>query len=324
MLIFFSCSKVQYSKSEERKRHSIRDSVLIYKVDGLKLFMDIALDVYDLDKSGGFLFFTKDSMDSELSKGVVQGLYRIEDTTAVDRAFQQAHLYLDSVDFNSYEQSLSYYYAAVSQVYYGLSYVPWNKLKIQFSLNNDYDKVEEITKFYEYIPINDVRLPSSDTLYALALKENDALLSCFSFFVLIQENNSFLPKYDDILDGRYYLDRLNSVYPPDKFSRINGLNAARFWYACHAYPAFLSDFKLSQMQNRTGYVQELLDLDKKVTQWYDSFLSEESVKSILAMSDEEFHELELATARYDYQFLKIAAESNKKVKELLEEQGSEE
>lgn len=81
------------SATASNKSYTTRDSVLVYKIQGLKEFIKVA------DYWG--------------------------DDTESYWAFEQANNILDSIsDYNKYEESLARIYAATSYVSYGLSYVP--------------------------------------------------------------------------------------------------------------------------------------------------------------------------------------------------------
>ena len=138
---------------------SIRDSVLIYKTQGLKEFIKVA------DYWG--------------------------DDTESYWAFEQANNILDSItDYSKYEESLARIYAATSYVSYGLSYVPSVlEASRQYHLgeSNTFPKVG--VKESGEIIIEDFNLPSNDTLYNVSRLEFRALYSMLYFYKAINIEN---------------------------------------------------------------------------------------------------------------------------------------
>ena len=134
-VLFMCLSACKQNRPVSNHQTSIRDSVLIYKTQGLKEFIKVA------DYWG--------------------------DDTESYWAFEQANNILDSItDYSKYEESLARIYAATSYVSYGLSYVPSVlEASRQYHLgeSNTFPKVG--VKESGEIIIEDFSLPSNDTLY---------------------------------------------------------------------------------------------------------------------------------------------------------------
>lgn len=239
---------------------SIRDSVLIYKIQGLKEF------IKDADYWG--------------------------DDTESYWAFGQANDILDSIsDDSEYDESLARIYAAVSYVSYGLSYVS-SVLAVsrQYSVgeSDSFPKVG-LTESVNII-INDYELPQNDTLYNVSRLELKALYSLLYFYKAIG-----IEGFDGLLYNYYrsmsYED-LFSKYPPQTAYRLSTLQNMAAWYNL-----IVTSAKMAYWENHgqspdfeTMPWKEFLEL----AMWHDALM--ENLNEYENMEDEEFYRIELKAA----------------------------
>ena len=142
-----ACTSGNKSESARQEATCIRDSVLIYKIQGLKAL------IKEADCWG--------------------------DDTESYWAYEQADSILNSItDYSPYYESLARIYSATSYVSYGLSYVPSvleASRQYHFGGSNTFPKVG--VKESGEIIIKDYNLPSNDTLYNVSRLEFRALCS---------------------------------------------------------------------------------------------------------------------------------------------------
>lgn len=302
ILLFVTCclsSSQKSSVSEPMNSFSKRDSVLIYKVEGMKLFMGFSLDLL----GGG------------------------DDTQYW--AFGQADSLLNAVDYQSYEESLARYYSAVSYINNGLSYIP----TIMKLSSNEGKPIEGfppigLSESVDLI-IENPNLSGSDRLKELSALECKALYSML--YNAKVRDVEFLVSYvsSNFEDVKYY-EQFYSSYSSENAYKLSSMRAMQLWfiflnvYPIQTYTMFDAAMKSEKKGElfRTFYKQQISEnkfkdlsmsrdeLSSKIDEialWHDS-LDQIARDGIENLSDEQFQEIELKAARYHFYMLKIAAE----------------
>lgn len=275
--ILGACSKI---KSTPNAQIPIRDSVLIYKTQGLREFIKVA------DYWG--------------------------DDTESYWAFEQANNILDSIsDYSKYEESLARIYAATSYVSYGLSYVPSVlEASRQYHLgeSNTFPKIG-IKESGEII-IKDYNLPPNDTLYNVSRLEFRALYSLLYFYKAIN-----LEKFEERLlhnyDRSMAYDKLYSEFAPQVAYRISSILNMQAWYnyivTCAQIAYWENNGQAADIKIMPW--KEFIDL----ALWHDSLVND--IKQYENMDDETFHRIELKAAYTQYIMLSHIAKNLGELKE---------
>ena len=259
---------------------STMDSVLVYKINGLKEFIKVA------DYWG--------------------------DDTESYWAFDKASAILDSISDNSnYEESLARIYAATSYVSYGLSYVPSViEASRQYHLgeSNTFPKVG-IKESGEII-IDDYNLPLNDTLYNVSRLEFRALYSILYFYKainLVSFEERVLHNYDRSM---LYED-LYSKTPPKTAYRLSSVLNMQVWYNY-----IITCAQLAYWENHGNYANLETEPWKEFIElayWHDSLMN--ILDDIVEMNDDEFHRIELKAAYSQYIMLSYIADNLSDLKE---------
>lgn len=177
-----SCTGGNKSESAQQETSSIRDSVLIYKIEGLKAF------IKEADYWG--------------------------DDTESYWAYGKANEILDSItDYTLYEESLARIYSATSYVFYGLSYFASVLAESQryHTGEEDKDLVKVGIKESGNIIIRDSRLIENDSIANLPVMETLALYSMVYYYKAIDVNDfndRVLPNFFRAYRG---LRRINGI-----------------------------------------------------------------------------------------------------------------
>ena len=261
-------------------QHSIKDSILIYKVQGLKEFIKAAD-------------------------------YWVHDTESC-WAFEQADSLLDSVlNLDNYEESLARIYAATSYVSYGLSYVP---SVLEAGIQRVHGESESFPKVgiqeSAEIIITDYTIQNTDTLFTLSYLESRALYSILYFFKAIKNNNfeeSLLPNYNRSMLYKIFY----SEYAPQTAYRLSTVFNIQPWYIYIFTCANLAHW---ENHNQAANIEE--EPWKEFIErarWNDSLICE--LEKIVEMDDEEFHRIELNVAYSQYIMLSHAAKNLAEFKE---------
>ena len=268
-----ACSKVQSSSNIQ---NPARDSVLIYKTQGLREFIKVA------DYWG--------------------------DDTESYWAFEQANNILDSItDYSKYEESLARIYAATSYVSYGLAYVPSVlEASRQYHLgeSNTFPKVG-IKESGEII-IKDYNLPSNDTLYNVSRLEFRALY----FYKAINLGN-FEERLLHNYDRSMAYEELYSQCDPKLAYRISSILNMQAWYnyiiTCAQLAYWENNGQAADIKVMPW--KEFIDL----AYWHDSLIND--IEQYENMDDETFHRIEAKAAYTQYIILSHIAKNLGELKE---------
>lgn len=279
-VLYMCLSACTQNRTTINSKIQLRDSVLIYKTQGLREFIKVA------DYWG--------------------------DDTESYWAFEQANNILDSIsDYSKYEESLARIYAATSYVSYGLSYVPSVlEASRQYHLgeSNTFPKVG-IKESGEII-IKDYSLPSNDTLYNVSRLEFRALYSMLYFYKAIN-----LEKFEERLLNNYdrsmaYED-LYSQCDPKLAYRISSILNMQSWYnyiiTCAQLAYWENNGQAADIKVMPW--KEFIDL----ALWHDSLIND--IDQYEDMDDETFHRIEVKAAYTQYIMLSHIAKNLGELKE---------
>ena len=279
-VISICLSACKHNSPIPNNENPIRDSVLIYKIQGLKEFIKVA------DYWG--------------------------DDTESYWAFDKASAILDSISDNSnYEESLARIYAATSYVSYGLSYVPSViEASRQYHLgeSNTFPKVG-IKESGEII-IDDYNLPLNDTLYNVSRLEFRALYSILYFYKAINLE-SFEERVLHNYDRSMLYEDLYSKTPPKTAYRVSAILNMQVWYNY-----IITCAQLAYWENHGEYANLETEPWKEFIElayWHDSLMN--ILDDIVEMNDDEFHRIELKAAYSQYIMLSYIAENLSDLKE---------
>ena len=273
-------SACKQNRAVSNHQTSIRDSVLIYKTQGLKEFIKVA------DYWG--------------------------DDTESYWAFEQANNILDSItDYSKYEESLARIYAATSYVSYGLSYVPSVlEASRQYHLgeSNTFPKVG-IKESGEII-IKDYNLPSNDTLYNVSRLEFRALYSMLYFYKAISLEN-FEERLLHNYDRSMAYEELYSQCDHKLAYRISSILNMQAWYNY-----IITCAQLAYWENN-GQAADIKVMPWKefieLAYWHDSLIND--IEQYENMDDETFHRIEAKAAYTQYIILSHIAKNLGELKE---------
>ena len=273
-------SACKQNRPVSNNQTSIRDSVLIYKIQGLKEFIKVA------DYWG--------------------------DDTESYWAFEQANNILDSIsDSDKYEESLARIYAATSYLSYGLSYVPSvleASRQYHSGVSNSFPKVG-IKESGEII-IEDYNLPPNDTLYNVSRLESRALYSMLYFYKAINIEN-FEERLLHNYDRSMAYEELYSRCAPKLAYRISSILNMQAWYNYIITCAQLAYWENNSQTADINVMpwKEFIDL----AYWHDSLIND--IKQYENMDDETFHRIEAKAAYTQYIILSHIAKNLEELKE---------
>lgn len=278
-VLFMYLSACKQNRPVSNNQGSLRDSVLIYKTQGLREFIKVA------DYWG--------------------------DDTESYWAFEQANNILDSItDYSKYEESLARIYAATSYVSYGLAYVPSVlEASRQYHLgeSNTFPKVG--VKESGEIIIKDYNLPSNDTLYYVSRLEFRALYSMLYFYKAINLEN-FEERLLHNYDRSMAYEELYSQYTPQVAYRISSILNMQAWYN---YMVTCAQLAYWENNGQTADIKvmpwkEFIDL----AYWHDSLTND--IEQYENMDDETFHRIEAKAAYTQYIILLHIAKNLEELK----------
>ncbi len=279
-VLFMCLSACKQNRAVSNHQTSIRDSVLIYKTQGLKEFIKVA------DYWG--------------------------DDTESYWAFEQANNILDSItDYSKYEEALARIYAATSYVSYGLAYVPSVlEASRQYHLgeSNTFPKVG-IKESGEII-IKDYNLPSNDTLYNVSRLEFRALYSMLYFYKAISLEN-FEERLLHNYDRSMAYEELYSQCDHKLAYRISSILNMQAWYNY-----IITCAQLAYWENN-GQAADIKIMPWKefieLAYWHDSLIND--IEQYENMDDETFHRIEAKAAYTQYVILSHIAKNLGELKE---------
>lgn len=279
VIVSCSCANANH-KLVPNNQNSIRDSVLIYKIQGLKEFIKVA-DYWGNDTESYW-------------------------------AFEQANNILDSIsDYSKYEESLACIYAATSYVSYGLSYVPSILEASRQYHSGESESFPKVgVKESGEIIIRNYNLPENDTLFNVSRLEFRALYSMLYFYKAInleEFENRLLHNFDRSM----VYEELYSLYAPQTAYRISSILNMQAWYNYIVTCA--------QMSYWENYGQAA-DLDTmpwkefiELAMWHDSLVND--MEQYEDMDEEAFHRIELKAAYTQYIMLSHIAKNLAELKE---------
>ena len=279
-IIIMCASACKQIRPVSNNLNSVRDSVLIYKIQGLREFIKVA-DYWGNDTESYW-------------------------------AFEQANNILDSIsDYSEYEESLARIYAATSYVSYGLSYVPSVlEASRQYPLgeSNAFPKVG-IKESGEII-ILDYNLPTNDTLYNVSRLEFRALYSMLYFYKAIN-----IEEFEERLLHNYDLsmayEELYSQCDPKLAYRISSILNMQAWYNY-----IITCAQLAYWENN-GQVADINVMPWKefidLAHWHDSLIND--IEQYENMDDVTFHRIEAKAAYTQYIILSHIAKNLGELKE---------
>ena len=279
-VLFMCLSACKQNRPVSNHQTSIRDSVLIYKTQGLKEFIKVA------DYWG--------------------------DDTESYWAFEQANNILDSItDYSKYEESLARIYAATSYVSYGLSYVPSVlEASRQYHLgeSNTFPKVG--VKESGEIIIEDFNLPSNDTLYNVSRLEFRALYSMLYFYKAINLEN-FEERLLHNYDRSMAYEELYSQCEAKLAYRISSILNMQAWYNY-----IVTCAQIAYWENN-GQAADIKVMPWKefieLAYWHESIIKD--IEQYENMEDETFHRIEAKAAYTQYIILSHIAKNLGELKE---------
>ena len=279
--VAFICSVACTPQSPiSRNQDCAIDSILVYKIKGLKEFIKVA------DYWG--------------------------DDTESYWAFDKANAILDSIsDKSKYEDALAYIYAATSYVSYGLSYVPSVIGAYHQYSSDEFPRIG--LKEAAEITIKDYKLHNSDTLFNLSQLEFKALYSMLYFYKAIDLAN-FEERILHNYDRSILYEDLYSNYPPKTAYRLSSVLNMQVWYNY-----IITCAQLAYWENYGQYANLETESWKEFIElayWHDSLMN--ILDDIIEMDDEEFHSIELKAAYSQYIMLSYIAENLSDLKEKAE------
>lgn len=278
-VLFMCVSACKQNRPVSNNQGSLRDSVLIYKTQGLRELIKAA------DYWG--------------------------DDTESYWAFEQANNILDSItDYSKYEESLARIYAATSYISYGLAYVPSVlEASRQYHLgeSNTFPKVG--VKESGEIIIKDYSLPSNDTLYNVSRLEFRALYSMLYFYKAINLEN-FEERLLHNYDRSMAYEELYSQFTPQVAYRISSILNMQAWYNYIVTCAQLAYWENNGQAADIKVMpwKEFIDL----AYWHDSLTND--IEQYENMNDETFHRIEAKAAYTQYITLSHIAKNLEELK----------
>lgn len=278
-VLFMCVSACKQNRPVSNNQGSLRDSVLIYKTQGLRELIKVA------DYWG--------------------------DDTESYWAFEQANNILDSItDYSKYEESLARIYAATSYISYGLAYVPSVlEASRQYHLgeSNTFPKVG--VKESGEIIIKDYSLPSNDTLYNVSRLEFRALYSMLYFYKAINLEN-FEERLLHNYDRSMAYEELYSQFTPQVAYRISSILNMQAWYNYIVTCAQLAYWENNGQAADIKVMpwKEFIDL----AYWHDSLTND--IEQYENMNDETFHRIEAKAAYTQYIMLSHIAKNLEELK----------
>ena len=280
--IFLLCACTQQKTAQVKAEKTLRDSVLIYKKEGLKAL------IKEADYWG--------------------------DDTESYWAYGQADSILGCItDYSQYEESLARIYSATSHVFYGLSYVPSVMAECrQHDTGEDesFPKVgiEESTK----IIIRDSEIPAQAKELNTSVMEVMALYSMLYFFKVVGFPDNFEERFIPFFMQSMKYEEIYTTYTVETAYRLQSVYNMTMWYNFVVTLAQLSYIELHNDERpdfESRPWKEFIDL----AYWHDSLIND--IERYESISDEEFHQIEVKAAYTQCIMMKHIAENLAKLKE---------
>ena len=279
-LAFICICACSQSRAVSNSQTPLRDSVLIYKKQGLQELIKVA------DYWG--------------------------DDTESYWAFEQADSILNSItDYSRYEEALASIYTATSYVFYGLSYVPSIiEASRQYNTQEQESFPKVGVKESGEIIIRDSKLPQNDTLFNVSRLEFRALYSMLYFYKAIN-----LEKFEERLlhnyDRSMAYEELYSQSEAKLAYRISSILNMQAWYnyivTCAQIAYWENNGQAADIKVMPW--KEFIDL----ALWHDSLIK--NIEQYEDMDDETFHRIEVKAAYTQYIMLSHIAKNLGELKE---------
>lgn len=273
-LAFICICACSQSRAVSNSQTPLRDSVLIYKKQGLQELIKVA------DYWG--------------------------DDTESYWAFEQADSILNSItDYSRYEEALASIYTATSYVFYGLSYVPSIiEASRQYNTQEQESFPKVGVKESGEIIIRDSKLPQNDTLFNVSRLEFRALYSMLYFYKAIN-----LEKFEERLlhnyDRSMAYEELYSQCEAKLAYRISSILNMQAWYnyivTCAQIAYWENNGQAADIKVMPW--KEFIDL----ALWHDSLIKD--IEQYEDMDDETFHRIEVKAAYTQYIMLSHIAKN---------------
>ena len=285
-----ACTGENNSESAQKEPSSIRDSVLIYKIQGLKAFIKEA-DYWGNDTESYW-------------------------------AYGQADSILDCItDYSQYEESLARIYSATSYVFYGLSYVPSVMAESQRYHTGEEDEdvpkvgIEESTK----IIIRDSEIPAQAKELNTSVMEVAALHSMLYFFKAIEYPDDFEERFIPFFIQSMKYEEIYTTYPVKTAYQLHSMYNMMSWYAF-----ILTLAQLSYVELHDDEIPDFESMPWKefgeLESWHNAQIVEMAMTQYKQMSDEKVHQIEVKAAHAQYVVMKHIAENLAKMKEKVRRQ----
>lgn len=278
------CACTQTKTAKVATEKFLRDSVLIYKIQGLKAF-------------------------------IKEANYWGNDTESY-WAYGQADSILDCItDYSQYEESLARIYSATSYVFYGLSYVPSVMAECRqhyTGKDESFPKVglEESTK----IVIRDSLSSATDTISSLLEMEIAALFSTVYLYKAIE----YVGFEERVLPNLHRGEQMT------KYTDMSEETEMKLYSVCNMQAWYNLIIMLTQMSHYElhGKAADLETMPWKefieLAHWHDALT--ENPQRYETISDEELHQIEVKAAYTQYIMMKHLAENLAKMKEKVRRQ----
>ena len=274
LLAFICICACSQSRAVSNSQTPLRDSILIYKKQGLQELIKVA------DYWG--------------------------DDTESYWAFEQADSILNSItDYSRYEEALASIYTATSYVFYGLSYVPSIiEASRQYNTQEQESFPKVGVKESGEIIIRDSKLPQNDTLFNVSRLEFRALYSMLYFYKAIN-----LEKFEERLlhnyDRSMAYEELYSQFEAKLAYRISSILNMQAWYnyivTCAQIAYWENNGQAADIKVMPW--KEFIDL----ALWHDSLIKD--IEQYEDMDDETFHRIEVKAAYTQYIMLSHIAKN---------------
>ena len=279
-----ACTGGNKEATAQQKTSSIRDSVLIYKIQGLKAFIKEA-DYWGYDTESYWAYGQADSILNCIT------------------------------DYSQYEESLARIYSATSYVFYGLSYVPSVMAESQRYHTGEEDEdvpkvgIEESTK----IIIRDSEISAQAKELNTSVMEVAALHSMLYFFKAIEYPDDFEERFIPLFMQSMQYEEIYTTYPVKTAYQLHSMYNMISWYAFILTMAQLSyvelhDDEIPDFESMPW--KEFIELES----WHNAQLIEMAMTQYKQRSDEKFHQIEVKAAYAQYVVMKHIAENLAKMK----------
>lgn len=259
LIIICMCSCSQ-NRAAFNNQTSTRDSVIIYKKQGLQKFIEVA-DYWGNDTESYW-------------------------------AYDQANAILDSItDYSKYEESLARIYSATSYVFYGLSYLP----SIITAATQEPESFPKVgIKETGEIIIRDSKLPENYTLYDIYELELRSLYSILYFFKAadFMSFNDIFSFYKDCVD----YGELFSEFSPEIAYKVSSVINMKAWYI---FLLVIADESYIERYSQYPDNEEMPWKEiNELAMWHDSITG--NLKKYKKMTEEDFQKIELKAAYTQY------------------------